>query len=184
MNTALLLIDIQNDYFPGGRYPLDHPEEAAMQAARLLAFFRSRRMPVCHVQHLGGSNAPFFVPETKGAEIHPSVAPLSNEPVVIKHSPDSFFETSLRHLLQENHIEALTVCGMMTHMCIDTTVRAARNFGYPVTVIGDACACRSLEWNGLTIPADMVQAAFLASLQGSFANVLSAEAWLSQQNIG
>lgn len=93
------------------------------------------------------------------------MAPLPGEPIVVKHNPDSFFETSLRQLLQENHIESLMVCGMMTHMCIDTTVRAARNFGYPVTLISDSYACRSLSRNGLTLPDDTVQVIFPAVLQ-------------------
>lgn len=182
MNTALLLIDIQNDYFPGGKYPLCRPQEAAAQAARMISFFRSHGKPIFHVQHLGKADAPFFVPGTKGADIHPSVRPLDNEPCIIKHSPDSFFETTLRRHLQENHIESLVICGMMTHMCIDTTVRAARNFGYAVSVIEDACACRSLVWKGLAIPAGTVQSVFLSALQGSFADVLPAESWLSKQH--
>ena len=114
---ALLLIDIQNDYFPGGKMELEGSEDAGQIAGGLLAAFREYGLPVF--------DAGFFLSNTEGSLIHRSVEPLAEEPVVIKHLPNSFRETTLLGQLRERNISGLVVAGMMTHMCVDTTVRAA-----------------------------------------------------------
>lgn len=172
MDTALLLIDIQNDYFPGGAWELSHAEEAAGQARLALERFRGRRWPVFHVRHINTRpGAVFFLPGTPGSEIHGKVKPQDGEPVVIKHTPDAFFQTDLPGALTRAGIRKLVVCGMMSHMCIDTSVRAARNHGYEVTLLCDACATRDLQWGGTAIPAATVHETFMAALHGAFADV-------------
>ena len=95
MNTALLLIDIQNDYFPGGAWELSHADEAAAQARLALGRFREQHRPVFHVRHINTRpGAAFFLPDTPGSEIHGAVKPLDGEPVIIKHAPDAFFHVS------------------------------------------------------------------------------------------
>ena len=181
MNPALLLIDIQNDYFKGGGSELDCPEKAAEQARLVLEHFRSMCWPVIHIQHINpGADASFFFPDTWGARIHESVAPLPSEVVVVKHRPNAFLNTGLRQLLLELGIDRVVVCGMMTHMCIDTTVRAASDLGVTVTLLQDSCATKALRWDNAVIPADMVHRAFLAALNGKFARVMTAEAFLSR----
>ena len=181
MERALVLIDIQNDYFPGGRNELFAPEQAAQCASRVLASFRQNGWPVCHIQHVStGSSATFFLPGTPGVEIYGAVAPQSGEPVFVKHAPNAFFETGLLQALQERGIRELVVCGMMTHMCIDTSVRAARDHGLQVTLLHDACATKDLVWKGKTIPAQDVHAAYMAALDGRFARVLSTEEFLQE----
>ena len=180
MDTALILVDIQNDYFPGGRYELYESEEAAKQAARVLSSFRESGKPVFHVQHISlRPGAAFFLPDTAGAHIRVDVLPQHNEPVVVKHAPDSFLNTPLESILQEKGIKKLVVCGMMTHMCIDTTVRTAKRLGYEVTLLADACATRELVWEGERIPAPTVHAAFMAAIDGSFAQVMTVDAYLA-----
>ena len=172
MNTALLLIDIQNDYFPGGAWELSHADEAAAQARLALGRFREQHRPVFHVRHINTRpGAAFFLPDTPGSEIHGAVKPLDGEPVIIKHAPDAFFQTDLHDALSRAGIRKLAVCGMMSHMCIDTSVRAARNHGYDITLLHDACATRDLSWNGKTIPAATVHEACTAALHGAFADV-------------
>ena len=162
---ALLLVDIQKDYFPGGNMPLVGADEAAAKAASVLAAFRGAGLPVIHVRHEAARpGATFFLPGTTGTEIHPAVAPLPGEAVVLKHFPNSFRETGLGFLLDEGRIERLTVCGMMTHMCVDAGVRAAMDLGLSCSVVHDACATRNLEFEGVAAPAAQVQAAFLAAL--------------------
>src|SRR6476619_7473634 len=96
MSTALVIVDIQNDYFPGGRMPLAEIERAAENARRLLEHFRSTGRPTFHIQHTWEDPAaPFFVAGTTGAAIHDSVAPRAGEPVVVKHFPNSFRESTL-----------------------------------------------------------------------------------------
>jgi nicotinamidase-related amidase len=179
MNTALLLIDIQNDYFPGGRMELAEPIEAAEKASSLLHFFRKKGMPRLHVQHISlQPDASFFLPDTPGVNIHESVAPSARETIVQKHFPNSFRETNLLELLSDRDAERIVVCGMMTHMCIDATARAAADLGFKVIVVSDACATRSLKHDEVDIPAEHVHAAFLAALK-TYGQVLTMEETLS-----
>ena len=181
MNPALLLIDIQNDYFPGGKWELHRAEQAASQAGKILAHFRDRHLPAFHIQHINlKQGAAFFLPDTPGAEIHPLVAPQPGEEHIVKHAPDSFYRTDLQARLERRKIDHLVVCGMMTHMCVDTTVRAARNFGYGITLIENACATKDLLWNETSIAAYTVQAAFMASLSGTFAEISTAAPWIER----
>lgn len=180
-NQGLLLIDIQNDYFPGGKFELFQAEQALSQAEKILLSFRQRQLPVFHVQHVTlNKEVPFFWPNTPGVEIHKNLEPAPGEAVIIKHAPDSFFETTLQQSLVAKGIEHLVVCGMMTHMCVDTSVRAAANFGYTVTLVANACATRNLAWNNIEVPAPLVQAAFMAALNGVFAEVVGAQSYLEQ----
>ncbi|WP_310603287.1 cysteine hydrolase family protein, partial [Anaerosporobacter sp.] len=157
MREALLIIDVQNDYFTGGKCELYQPEQTLESIGNTLTYFRENNYPVFFIQHISPSNATFFIPNTEGVEIHKKITPLESEQVIIKHTPNSFFDTELQHELQKLSITNLVVCGMMTHMCVDTTVRAARYMGYQVTLLSDTCTTKDLEWNGSKIPANIVQ---------------------------
>ncbi len=176
MSHALLLIDLQNDYFPGGRMELEGSDAAVAHAARLADAFRQRQMPVLHVQHLSvRPGATFFLPGSEGALIHPKVAPLPGEKVFEKNYPNSFRGTGLEDHLQQTGIMRLTVAGMMTHLCVDTTVRAAFDLGFSCNVAHDACASRKLSFSGVTVAAEQVQASFIAALNGLFANAIASD---------
>ena len=176
MTQALLLVDIQNDYFPGGAMELVGSPEAGLRAGTLLQAFRRAGRPIIHIQHIAARpGATFFLPGTTGAEIHASVTPLPGEPVFQKHFPNSFRETPLRSHLRSLGITKLAVAGMMTHMCIDTTVRAAFDLGFQCQLVQDACATRDLTRQEVAVPAAQVQGAFLAALDGTFAKVLSVQ---------
>ncbi len=176
MNTALIIVDIQNDYFPEGRMPLAGPVEASQQAAHLLDYFRRAHWPVIHVQHIAvRPGATFFLPGTPGAEIHANVQPLPDETVIQKNFPNSFRETALLSVLREQQVNRLVICGMQTNMCVDATARAAADYGFECTVAADACAARSLTFDGHTVPAEHVHDAFLAALQGSYARVVKVD---------
>jgi nicotinamidase-related amidase len=179
MKSAIILIDIQNDYFKGGRNELFQSERASENAGRAMDYYRSSGMPVYHVQHISTrEGATFFLPDTEGVEIHDSVRPMTGEQVFVKNVPNAFFNTGLADELIHKNIGKITICGMMSHMCIDTTVRAAREFGFKVTVLHDACATKDLVWEQTVIPAEMVHKAFMASLQGVFANVISTDEFI------
>lgn len=181
MKIGLVLVDIQNDYFKGGKYELVNPEQAAMQANKILTFFRTQKWPIYHVCHISvNPRAVFFIPETTGADFYKDCCPLEGEEIIIKHKPDSFWDTNLKEKLEEKGVEELLVCGMMTHMCIDTTVRSAGNYGYSVELIEDACATRDLEWGGNTVLAEQVQNAFMSALDGSFAKVYKTDVWIKE----
>lgn len=182
MTRALIIIDIQQDYFPGGRHPLVGTEAAAAQASRLLAAWRERGEPVVHVQHIWDApDAAFFQPGTAGVEIHPSVAPSAGEALVTKENPNSFLGTDLDERLRALAPDELVVAGMMSSMCVDATVRAAADAGFSVTVAHDACAAPDLEFGGVVVPGAQVHAAFMAALDGSYAAVAGTEQILAQQ---
>jgi nicotinamidase-related amidase len=176
MGKALLLIDIQNDYFPGGAMELVGSPEAGAKAGRLLRKFREESLPVIHVQHFASrAGATFFVPGTRGVGIHESVFPVEGELVIRKSYPNSFRETPLLDHLHRLGIDQLVIAGMMTHMCVDTTTRAAADLGFACLLAHDACATRELSFGGGTVAAEQVQLSFVAALNGLFAQVLSVE---------
>lgn len=185
MKTALLIIDVQNDYFPGGRSPLHHSLAALEKIEKVLRLFRERGLPVIHVQHVNTRpGAAFFLPETAGVLIHERLQPGENEFLVVKHAPNSFLNTELSQILQDNGIADLVVCGMMSHMCVDTTVRAGMDYGIKVTLLADACATKDLVYNGETIPAETVHKTYMASLNGMFAQVVDTDTYLGERHDG
>ncbi len=154
-------------------------DKAVENARLILDRFRSDKLPVIHIQHIAISpTATFFLKDTVGAEIHKSVSPLENEKVIEKHYPNSFRETNLLDYLQKNGVTDIVICGMMTHMCVDATTRAAKDFGFICTVIGDACATRNLEVNGQSVEASEVQKSFLAALSYFYSTVNTAAQYL------
>lgn len=174
MQKALLLIDIQNDYFPGGKMELAGSPEAGERAGALLTGFRRKELPVFHVQHLSvRPGATFFLPGTEGAGIHPLVVPVAGEEVITKHFPNSFRQTPLADRLQAQGITRLVIAGMMTQMCIDATARAAFDLGFECLLAHDACAARDLSFGSLTVPAEQVHTAFVAALHGLYARALT-----------
>ncbi len=181
MTTALLLIDIQNDYVPGGNMQLEGSIEASLRAGKILAFFREKQLPLVHIQHLAARpGATFFRPDTEGVQIQTNVAPLPGETIIQKNFPNAFRNTPLLDYLKEKQVNKVVVCGMMTHMCVDATTRAAFDLGFECSVIHDACATRALTFGGHTVPAAQVHAAFLAALAFVYAKVIGAEEFLQE----
>ncbi|HEU4922099.1 MAG TPA: cysteine hydrolase family protein [Burkholderiales bacterium] len=173
-DSALVVIDIQNDYFPGGAMELDGADAAGAKAGVAINKFRENKLPVIHVRHLSvRPGATFFLPGTRGAEIHPLVQPLAGETVIEKNFPNAFRNTGLKELLEKQNTKNLVVAGMMTHMCVDASVRHAADLGYKITLLGDACATRAQSYGGETVPARQVHAAFLAALNGFYAKVVN-----------
>ncbi|CCH50373.1 cysteine hydrolase family protein [Pseudodesulfovibrio piezophilus] len=185
MKTALILIDMQNDYFPGGAMELEGSLEAVWKASELLESFRKRALDIFHVRHDSiKEDASFFLPGTHGAEFHARVVPRDGEHVIVKNFPNSFRDTALFDQLKEAGISRLLVAGMMTHMCVDATVRAAVDFGFECAVVSNASATRRLHFNKTSIAAADVHGAFLAALSAAYATVLTAEeagGWVSQK---
>jgi len=178
---ALIIIDIQNDYFEGGANPLVNSWEASLNTKRILEVFRKNKLPVIHIQHLSvrpGSS--FFIPDTVGSEIHKHVFPVDGEKIIIKNYPNAFRDTELLDQLRSNSITELVICGMMTHMCVDATVRAAKDFGFNCFVIGDASATKDLEIQNNEIPAKQVHYAFLAALDYFYSTVKNTEEYIKE----
>ena len=172
MKEALLIIDVQNDYFEGGACELHNAREAEDHIIDLIKESRELGRHIIYIKHINQLDDDFFVEGTYGCEISERVKPLPTDTVIIKYCPNSFLGTELNDCLRSLGVEKLIVCGMMTHMCVDTTVRAAMDHGYEVTLVADACATKDIEINGEVIPAETVQKTYIASLAGVFAEIV------------
>ncbi len=174
MSEALVIIDVQKDYFPGGRMEVVNSENAAKNVKLLLEGFRKNNKNIVHVQHISTrEDAIFFLPETEGVDIHESAAPLQGEKIITKHFPNSFRDTDLEDYLRDKGVEKIIFCGMMSHMCIDATVRAAFDKGFSCIVADDACATRNLSHNGVDVLSSDVHASYMAALGSVYAAVIS-----------
>ncbi len=162
IKPALLIVDIQNFYFPGDGPGLVNAEPASLNAKEILKIFREKNQLVVHVRHKAD----------KGFEIHKNVEPLSNEKVITKEEVNSFQGTDLSEYLKSNNINRLIIIGMQTHMCLEAAVRAGHDFGFDCVVISDACATRDVRFMDKIVKADDVQTSTLATLaDGGYARV-------------
>lgn len=180
-SAVLLVIDIQNFYFEGGRLALAGPVEASRNARALLDRYRARGWPVIHVQHLPeGVDAPCPDSGDAATRIHPDVLPFPGEVVVVKHHANAFRGTGLLDALRERGADRLVICGMQTHMCVEATARAGADLGFAVAVVHDACATRALSFGGVEVPAPHVHAAALAAIANMYGRVISTEEALAE----
>lgn len=140
---ALLIIDLQNDYFPGGLYPLWNTEQTLSNIKNAIGLAQQNDVPIIHIQHIADPAlglAPFFNEGSEGAAIHPEI--LSAAPdaeVVIKRFADSFEQTRLEAVLSELQVEELLVCGMMTQNCVTHTAISKAAEKYQVSILADCC---------------------------------------------
>jgi len=182
-NTALIIVDFQNDYFEDfsdAKFILENTLEASTNAALLLKNFREKNIKIIHIQHESLSkDAPFFIHDTKGFDIHESVAPLKEEDVIVKNHANSFVDTALQEVLEKSNIEDVIICGAMSHICVNSTVRAASDLNYNCTVAHDACATLALEFEGVKIDASKVHASSMAALSFGFSKMSSTQEILS-----
>ncbi|MBN6513895.1 cysteine hydrolase family protein [Acinetobacter pittii] len=178
MKQALLIIDVQNDYFKNGKMELVGPDQALEKIKQLQQYFSDKNLPIIYVQHINPPQASFFQENTDGVLLHPELSAGSDSLIVTKHYPNSFLETNLDELLKAHQIEQLVITGMMTHMCIDSGTRAAKELGYQPILIADTTATRDLSYAGKTTKAEDVQTAFLTALS-TFANVQNTADFLS-----
>jgi len=174
MGRALVIVDIQRDYFPGGKMPLHDPEAAAAKAGDVLAAFREAGDPIIHVQHQAAAGAPFLEEGTPGAEIMPAVEPRADETVIQKRAPNAFLGTELEQCLRDHEADEVVVVGMMTSMCVDAPTRAGADLGLTMTVVPDACAAPGLSHGGRDVSAQDVHAAFIAALGQGYASIVPA----------
>ncbi|MCY1538889.1 Peroxyureidoacrylate/ureidoacrylate amidohydrolase RutB [compost metagenome] len=178
-NRAILVVDLQNEYWPSGNFSLEGIEAAAANAARVMDHARAEGDLVVNIRHEmpGG---PLFVPGSAGAEINDAVRPAPGEPVITKNFPNSFRDTGLSDLLKKKGIEEVVVVGAMSHMCVDATVRAANDLGYKTMTVHDACATRDLDFNGVIAPAAQVHATLMSALSFAYGEVVSTDAFLAR----
>jgi nicotinamidase-related amidase len=173
MTRALVIVDIQRDYFPGGKMPLHEPEAAAEKAKQVLEVFRAAGDPVIHVQHLSPAGGGFLEEGTEGAEN--MLSRREGERLITKRAPNSFLGTDLEQTLRGLDVDEVVVTGMMTSMCVDATTRAGADLGFKMTLVPDACAAPALEFGGRNVDAQDVHASFVAALGQFYATVTPAD---------
>jgi nicotinamidase-related amidase len=179
--TALIVIDLQNEYLPTGKLPLAGLDAAVANAVTAIGHARATGVPVFHIRHESADpDAPVFAPGTPNVDIQPAVAPRPGEPVVVKRHVNAFRATDFRQRLDAAGVETLVLVGAMSHMCIDACARAAADMGYAVTVLHDACATLDLAFGGTVVPAAQVHAAAMASLAFGYANVQATRDWVGR----
>lgn len=184
MKTALVISEIQNDYFSQGRAPLEKSQEILQRIIPILRTAREKKYPIVHLQHQETSpNAYHFLPCTRGVQFHPTVLPERGEIVIKKHYANGFKDTLLLPTLKKLGVQHLVFVGMKLQGAIDATVRAAYDLDYFCTVIYDACAAEAIEFNQTVVNAAQVQAAFLSALRPHYANVLSTEMWIQSNTV-
>ncbi|MFW1952865.1 cysteine hydrolase family protein [Acinetobacter beijerinckii] len=179
MKQALLIIDVQNDYFKNGKMELINPDNALAKINQLEDHFFYNNLPIIYIQHINPSAASFFQENTVGVALHPQLKVKDSSVIVEKHFPNSFLETKLQEILKQHQVEQLMITGMMTHVCIDSGTRAAKELGYQPIVIADATATRDLEHDGKIVKAADVQIAFLSAL-GFFSTVQNTADYLDR----
>lgn len=143
MTKALLLIDLQNDYFEDGKFPLWNTANVLGNIKQLIIKLQKQGIPVIHVQHIADSShgiAPFFNEGSVGAAIHAQVLQLApSATIVIKKFADSFHETDLESVLSKLAVDELLICGMMTQNCVTHTAISKQAEKYKVSVVMDCC---------------------------------------------
>ncbi|WP_261836242.1 cysteine hydrolase family protein [Vibrio ishigakensis] len=139
---ALVIIDLQNDYFPEGKYPLWNTEQTLENIETAIELAKKDDALIVHVQHIADPAmglAPFFNQGSEGAEIHPHIMAAAPEgEVVVKTFADSFHQTNLEQVLQQNGVTDLVLCGMMTQNCVTHTALSKAAEKYEVSVLVDA----------------------------------------------
>ena len=164
---ALIVIDLQNDYFPAGKFPLWNPEETLAKTETAIGLAKARQVPVILVQHVADPSkgiAPFFNAGTEGVEIHPRLrAAAPDAPVVIKRFADSFHLTTLDAELSRLGAEEILLCGMMTQNCVTHTALSKAAEKYSVKVLTDCCTSVSqmihlIALNALSIRVGLLEA--------------------------
>ena len=139
-NRALVVIDIQRDYFEGGKFVLFNTAPVLENILAAIKHAQAQQIPVILVQHVAQGPAPFFNADTSGVEIHPDILTLAADaPIVIKAFSDSFEKTELQALLAAQSIDELLICGMMTQNCVTHTAISKAAEQYKVSILADCC---------------------------------------------
>ncbi len=168
--SALIIIDIQEFYFPGGDAELVNPEEASLNAEKVLEYFRKNNLTIIHVRHN-------YEP---GGNIHKNVKPTDSEKIISKNDVNCYKDTDLLEYLKKNSVKSIVICGMQTHMCVEAAVRASHDYNFKTTLIHDACTTKDLKFDDISIKAKDVHYSTLSTL-GSYAKIIDTKSFLKKQ---
>ncbi len=142
MTRALIVIDIQNEYFKGGALPLWNADETELRIADEIRRLRDRGDKVVLIKHVSKSTSGLFADGSAGTEIRPMIQSAAGDaPVVIKQVADAFQDTDLLSHLQD--CDEILLCGMMTQNCVAFTALSRSADRFRVRVAGDLCTAPS-----------------------------------------
>jgi nicotinamidase-related amidase len=181
MKRALLVIDVQNEYFEGGLLPVTYPVTHFENLLRVMEGATAAGVPVVVVQHtFVAPDMPFFKRGTPGWDLHPEVASRPRDHWVEKELPGSFTGTGLEEWLRQRGIDTVTVAGYMTHMCCDTTARQALHRGLKAEFLSDATGTLAVKNSAGEVSAEELHRSTLCAQQMMISEVLDSERWLAR----
>lgn len=182
MNDALLVIDVQNEYFTGAM-PVTHPRGSLFHILRAMDRAHAGAVPIVVIQHTSAArNAVTFRKGTHNWELHPEITRRHTDIVIEKNLPGSFTNTNLGTWLTEREVSNVTIAGYMTQMCCDTTARQAFHRGYAVDFLSDATGTRSVTNAAGTITDRDLHRATLIAQQMRFSRILTTDEWIMKCN--
>ncbi len=176
---ALLVIDVQNEYFTG-KLPVCYPADTLPNVLAAIDAAKEAGIPVVIVQHtMTSPGASAFVKGSDGWELHDALKGIEADHYVEKHLPSSFVGTDLQAWLDGNGIDTVVISGYMTQFCCDTTAKYAMHLGYNVEFLSDATATLGFENEAGRVSAEELHRAILVQQAARFSHVLPTEAWIA-----
>lgn len=180
MKEALLVIDVQNEYFTG-KLPVTYPRDSFERILTVMDHALAAQMPVAVIQHTNPApEAATFKKGTSGWELHDAIKERQADIVLEKNLPGSFTGTGLEAWLKEKRISTITIAGYMTQMCCDTTARQAFHRGYKVNFLADATGTLAITNNAGSVSAEELHRAVLVTQAMVFSQVLTSDEWIRQ----
>jgi nicotinamidase-related amidase len=178
MKQALLVIDVQNEYFTG-KLPISYPQGSFENILKAMDWAHASHVPVVVIQHTSlAPEAPTFRQGTPGWELHEEIRRRHADSIIGKHMPGSFTGTGLDDWLKKNDISTVTVAGYMSQMCCDTTARQAFHRGYAVNFLSDATGTLSVSNAAGSISDADLHRAVLVTQQMRFSRVMKTGEWI------
>jgi nicotinamidase-related amidase len=178
MKRALLVIDVQNEYFTG-KLPVSYPPGSLANILRAMDAAAAQDIPVVVIRHAVKSDAsPVFRKGSPEWELHPEVATRRRDVLIEKNWPDSFMDTGLEEWLKRHGVGKVAICGYMTQMCCDTTARRGFHLGYEVEFLSDATGTLAFQNEAGSVTAEELHRAILVTQAARFSKVVKTEEWL------
>lgn len=177
---ALLVIDVQNEYFTG-KLPVSYPAGSLANVLRAMDAARARRVPVVAIQHASPqADATVFRKGSKEWELHAEVASRPHDVLIHKSLPGSFTGTNLEMWLRERGVETVVIAGYMTQMCCDTTARQAVHLGFGVEFLSDGTGTLAVKNVAGMVSDEELHRAILVTQQMRFGRVIKTGEWIEQ----
>jgi nicotinamidase-related amidase len=179
---ALIVIDVQNEYFDGALPISDPPSGTSLEnIGKAMEAAKAAGVPVIVVRHTDSEeDAKIFRKGSHAWELHPEIERRERDHLVDKTLPGSFTDTPLGDILASDGVDTVSITGYMTHMCVDTTARQAAHRGLAVEILNDATGTLPLENSGGSATGEELHRATLVAQGQFFADVLSTDDWLGR----